>query len=206
MTFFRGSFQGSLPLGDNFVSNLHILSSGTLAATHATFSGAATTFWNALKVYLPAGTVLDNIVTTELNPANGKNVSALVNAANIAGTGVAPASPQQSCILVSLRTANASKSGRGRQYFPAPVTVALDPTGSFNATAAAAVDTAYTAMMTTINGSGQVIILHGGFTGRVNGVPQYTPLSSDPVTVAQVYRILATQRRRVNKVVRTHTT
>jgi len=206
MTFFRGSFQGSLPLGDNFVTNLHILSSGTLAATHATFSGAATTFWNSLKTYLPPQTVLDNIVTTELNPANGKNVSALVTAAAIVGTGTAPTVPQQACLLVSLRTNNASKSGRGRQYFPSPVIGVLDPTGSVSTTVAAAIDSAYTAMMTTINGSGQLVIQHGGFTGRVNDVPQYTPLSSDPVTVVQVYRILATQRRRVNKVVRTHTT
>lgn len=207
MTFFRGSFQGSLPQGDQFVSNLHILSSGTLAAVHATFAGAATTFWNALKVYLPPQTSLDNIVTTELNPANGKNVSALVNAVGIVGTGVAPAVPQQTCILVSLRTSNASKAGRGRQYFPSPVVGALDPLGTISTVSSAAIDTAYTAMMTTINGSGQLVIQHGGFTHRdPAGVPQYTPLSSDPVTVVQVYRTLATQRRRLNKVVRPHTT
>jgi hypothetical protein len=207
MTFFRGSFQGSLPQGDAFVSNLHILSSGTLAAVHATFSGAATTFWNALRVYLPPSISLDNIVTTELNPATGKNVSALVLASGLLGSGTAPAVPQQTCILVSLRTSNASKSGRGRQYFPSPVVGILDPLGTISVVAATAIDTAYTAMMTTINGSGQLVVQHGGFTGRDGaGKPIYAPLSSDPVTVVQVYRTLATQRRRLNKVVRPHTT
>jgi len=206
MTFFRGSFQGSLPQGDTFVSNLHILSSGTLAATHATFSGAATTFWNALKVYLAPSVSLDNIVTTELNPATGKNVAALVTAAGILGTGTAPSVPQQTCILVSLRTSNASKAGRGRQYFPSPVIGILDPLGTINTVSATAIDGAYTAMQTTINGSGQLVIQHGGFAGRdAAGKPIYTPLTSDPVTTVQVYRTLATQRRRLNKVVRPHT-
>ena len=205
MTYFRGSFQGSLPQGDNYVTNLHILSSSTLASVHATFSAAATTFWNAIKIYLPPTNTLDNIVTTELNPANGKNVAALVTGATIIGTGTAPAVPQQTCMLVSLRTGNASKSGRGRQYLPSPVIGALDPTGTISAVVASAVDSAYTAMQTTIGGSGSLVILHGGFTGRVNGVPQYVPLSSDVVTAVQVNRTLATQRRRTNKVPRVHT-
>lgn len=207
MTFFRGSFQGSLPQGDNFVSNLHILSSGTLSAVHATFSGAATTFWNSLKVYLSPSTTLDNIVTTELNPATGKNVGALVTASNIVGTGTNPTVPQQTCILVSLRTPNAGKSGRGRQYFPCPVIGILDPAGTISVAAATAIDTAYSAMQTVINGNGTLIIQHGGFDFRnPDGTPHYTALSSDPVTSVQVYRTLATQRRRLNKVVRPHTT
>lgn len=206
MTFFRGSFQGSLPQGDQFVSNLHILSSQPLSSVNATFVGAAETFWNALKVYLSPTTVLDNLVTTELDPATGKNAFATVKAEGIVGTGVAPSVPQQTCILVSLRTPNASKAGRGRQYFPAPVIGVLDPTGTISSAAAVAIDAAYTAMMTTINGASSLIIQHGGFTGRdANGKPQYKPLTSDPVTTVQVYRVLATQRRRTNKVVRGHT-
>lgn len=206
MTFFRGSFQGSLPQGDQFVSNLHILSSQPLSAVHATFAQAAETFWGALKVYLSPVTVLDNVVTTELDPATGKNAFAQVKAEGIVGTGTAPTVPQQTCILVSLRTPNASKAGRGRQYFPAPVIGILDPTGTISSAAAVAIDAAYTALMTSINGSSSLIIQHGGFNGRdANGKPTYKALTSDPVTVVQVSRVLATQRRRTNKVLRLHT-
>lgn len=207
MTFFRGSFQGSLPQGDQFVTNLHIQSSATLSSVHATFQQAATTFWNALKVYLSPATSLDNIVTTELDPATGKNVAALVQPGPILGTGTPPTVPQQTCILVTLRTVNASKKGRGRQYLPCPVIGTLDPTGTLSNAAAVIIDTAYGAMLTSIGGNGQPIILHGGFNGRdANGKPTYLQLSPDIITSSQVNRVLATQRRRTNKVVHLRTT
>ena len=206
MTFYRVSQRGDLPLGDTFVTNFHYESSQTLGSVHALVEQAVQTFWTTLKAHLPTVTVLRDIITTELNPANGKNVSAQETSPNIAGTGALTASPQNACILVSLRTANASKSGRGRQYYPAPVTGSLNDDGSLNNAAALAIDAAYGAMATTINGSGNLIVLHGGFTGRVNGVPQYTQLSSSVVTSTQVSEILATQRRRTNKVTPRRTT
>lgn len=206
MTFFRVSQRGSLPLGDAFVTNFHISSSQTLASVHALAAQAVTTYWGVLKTYLPGQTVLQDIITTELNPANGKNVADLVTSPAIAGTGVAPAAPQNTCILVTLRTSNASKSGRGRQYYPAPVAGDLTPAGGLVAAAAVAIDAAYGAMATSINTNGSFIVLHGGFTGRVNGVPQYVPLTSDAVTSTQVSEVLATQRRRTNKVTPTRTT
>jgi len=206
MTFYRVSQRGDLPLGDTFVTNFHVESSQALGAIHALCEQAVQTFWGVLKVHLPTETVLRDIITTELNPSNGKNVAAQETSPNIAGTGVGTASPQNACILISLRTANASKAGRGRQYYPAPVTTDLNSDGSLNNAAAVAIDGAYGALATTINGSGNLIVQHGGFTGRVNGVPQYTPLSSSVVTSTQVSEILATQRRRTNKVTPRRTT
>jgi hypothetical protein len=206
MTFFRVSQRGDLPLGDTFVTNFHVESSQVLSSIHATCEQAVVTFWGVLKAHLPVDTVLRDVITTELNPANGKNVSALETSPNIAGTGIGTASPQNACILISLRTANASKSGRGRQYYPAPVTTDLNSDGSLNNTVALAIDAAFGQLATTINGAGNLIVQHGGFTGRVNGVPQYTLLSSSVVTSTQVSEILATQRRRTNKVTPRRTT
>ena len=206
MTFYRVSQRGDLPLGDQFVTNFHVESSQALNAVHALCAQAVETFWTTLKVHLPTTAILRDIITTELNPTNGKNVAAQESSPNIAGTGVGTASPQNACILVSLRTANASKAGRGRQYYPAPVTTDLNSDGSLNNAAALAIDAAYGAMATTINGSGNLIVQHGGFDGRVNGVPTYKPLSSSVVTSTQVSEILATQRRRTNKVTPRRTT
>jgi hypothetical protein len=82
----------------------------------------------------------------------------------------------------------------------------LTPQGGLLQSTAQAIDTAYGALLTSLSPGNSMVILHGGFTGRVNGVPQYEQLTSDNVTSSQVYEVLATQRRRTNGVNRAHTT
>lgn len=205
MTYFRVSQQGILPSLDVWVSNFHVQSSNTLAAVHTAASSGLASFWNnTYKAYCTPGTTLTQVVTTELDIATGKNKQAQLTTNNIAGTGVAPSLPNQCCVLVSLRTANAGKSGRGRQYLPGLAIANLASNGTLLATTRDAIDTAYQSFINGLTSTGQVVILHGGYAGKINGVPQYKSLTSDNVTAVAVATKFATQRRRINKVQATY--
>lgn len=206
MTFFRVSAKGVLPLGDAFVTSYHVSSSRTLSQVHTTSAAALQTFWTALKVYLPAGTRYTDTVTTSLLLENGKNDQAQDDSFNVVGTGTGSAVSQQGCILITHHTAKASRAGRGRQYFPAPVLAAVDATGQLIPAAQTAIIGAYRALMTSVNASDSLVVLHGGFKKRLpDGTPEYDQLSSDPVTSAQIRNVLATQRSRTNKVTPVYT-
>lgn len=205
MTYFRVSQQGILPSLDVWVSNFHVQSSNTLAAVHTAASSGIASFWNnTFKPFVTPGTTLTQVVTTELDIATGKNKQAQLTTNNIAGTGVAPALPNQDCVLISLRTANAGKSGRGRQYLPTLAIANLATNGTMLPATRDAIDTAYQSMLNGLASTGQVVILHGGYDGRVNGVPTYKSLTSDNVTSVAVATKFATQRRRINKVQATY--
>jgi hypothetical protein len=202
MAYFRVSQRGSLPLGDEWVSNFHILSSSTTNAVHTQAGSAIASFWNnTYKAMCHTATTLDSIVTTELDPNTGKNLNAQETGYAIAGALATAAYPPQTCVLVSYRTANAGKGGRGRQYFPAPAAAHGTLTGEFVPADRDAFDTAWTSVLTGLATVGTPIILHGGFfRDKVTDAPGYKPLSSDPITNVAVAGLFATQRRRTNKV------
>jgi len=202
MAYFRVSQHGTLPLGDEWVSNFHVLSSSTTTAVHVQADSLISAFWNNTYAALCHNTVtLDSIVTTELDGATGKNLNAQESGHAIVGALATQSLPPQACVLVSYRTANAGKRGRGRQYFPPVAAAHADTNTLLNAADRNAIDTAWTAVITGFSTIGTPVILHGGFSGRDStGKPIYTQLSSDPITNVAVAGLLATQRRRTNKV------
>jgi hypothetical protein len=202
MAYFRVSQHGSLPQGDEWVSNFHVLSSSTTNAVHVQAAAAIDSFWNnTYKAMCVPQTTLDAVITTELDPATGKNLNAQETGFAVAGTVVGTALPPQTCVLVSYRTANAGKKGRGRQYFPGPATAHATASGQFVGTDRDTFDTAWTAVLTGLNTIGTPIILHGGWhRDKVTNVGSYIPLSSDAITNVAVAGLFATQRRRTNKV------
>jgi len=199
MTYFKFSAIGSLPLGDNFVTSFHVSSNSPLTTVDIACRGAWDTFWNAIAQYLPTATQLLELATIQLDSTNGKQAFSVVNPASIPGTGTAPDVSQQCSILISLRTASAAKSGRGRQYLPAPVVAATSSNGALSTAAQTAIDTAYGAMVTSINTSHSFVVLHGGFHRNPDNTVVYHPLTSDAVTATKVRNVLATQRRRTNR-------
>lgn len=206
MTFYRVSAKGRLPLGDSFITSFHVSTSRTLSQVHTSSAAALQTFWTALKPFLPAATHFTDTVTTSLLLNNGKNDQAQADSFDVIGTGAGNAVSQQAAILITHHTAKASRAGRGRQYFPAPVTAAVATDGSLAPATQTAIIGAYRALMTSINASDQLVVLHGGFIKRLpDGTVEYDQLSSDPVTSAQVRNVLATQRRRTNKVTPVYT-
>jgi hypothetical protein len=205
MTFFKFSAIGSLPLGDNFVTSFHVSSNSPLTTVDLACRGAWDTFWNAITQYLPTATQLLELSTVQLDSTNGKQAFSVVSPASIPGTGAAPDVSQQCCILISLRTASAAKSGRGRQYLPAPVVAATSSNGALSSAAQTAIDTAYGAMVTSINTSHSFVVLHGGYKKLPDGSHRYDPLTSDPVTATKVRNVLATQRRRTNRALVSYT-
>ena len=206
MTYFKCSAIGVLPLTDIFVTSFHISSNSPLSTVHTAADGAWTTFWNAITTYLPSGTELRQFKTVQLDSTNGKQAFSSETDHTIPGTGVAPDVSQNTAILVSLRTANASKAGRGRQYLPAPVSAATGPNGALTNTVRNAIDTAYGAMVTSINTTHSFVIVHGGFHRNADGTVEHRPLTSDAVTDVKVRDVLATQRRRTSSALVSYST
>jgi hypothetical protein len=165
-------------------------------------SSAIESFWNnTYKAYCNAGVALDSVVTTELDPNTGKNLNAQETGYAIVGSLATQTMPPQTCVLISYRTANAGKAGRGRQYLPAVATASSTVDGEFLPADRNAVDTAWTAVLTGLATVGTPIILHGGYhKDKVTGIVTHIPLSGDPITNVAVAGLFATQRRRTNKV------
>lgn len=202
MAYFRVSQRGSLPLGDEWVSNFHVLSSNTTAAVHTQADSLIAAFWNNTYAALCHSTVtLDSIVTTELDGGTGKNLNSQESGHAIVGGLATQSLPPQNAVLVSYRTANAGKSGRGRQYLPPVGSAHADLNGELITADRNTIDTAWTAVITGMATVGTPVILHGGFSGRdAAGAPIYKVLTSDAITNVGVAGLLATQRRRTNKV------
>jgi hypothetical protein len=171
-----------------------------VTAVHTAADSGIQAFWNnTYKALCALGTTLDAIVTTELDPGTGKNVTDQVSFHTIAGTDVGKPVPQQCCVLISYRTANASKKGRGRQYLPAITDTNVTNAGGISGSEANAIDTAWSAFLTSMQTTGTPVILHGGYhKDKVTGVVTYVPLSSDAITGIATRQEFATQRRRTN--------
>lgn len=205
MTYFKCSAIGVLPLADIFVTSFHVSSNQPLSTVHTAADGAFSTFWNAISSHIPVATVLKQFKTIQLDSVNGKQAFSLTSDHNTPGAGVAPDVSQQCSILISLKTASAAKGGHGRQYLPAPVVGSTGSNGQLSTAASAAIDTAYGAMVTSINTAHSVVVLHGGFRRNPDGSTEYIPLTSDAVTATRVRDVLGTQRRRTNNVLVSYT-
>jgi hypothetical protein len=205
MTYFKVSAIGTLPLSDIFVTSFHVLSTAALSTVHAAVNTEWSTFWSAIGAHMPIATVLKEVKTVELNGTNGKQTFALTTAHNTPGTGVAPDISQQCAVLISLRTASAAKGGHGRQYLPAPVSGSTTGNGQLSPAAQTVIDNAYGTMVTNLGSTYQVVVLHGGFHRKPDGTPEYLPLTHDVVTSTRVRDVLATQRRRTNRILVNYT-
>lgn len=135
MPLYQHRFQGVLPAGDVFVFSWWSESSVTID----TAQGAATTwitdFWNGVGAadgygtLCTAGVVVQRVTTGEITTATGQQQSLREGDVALAGTAAGSALPGDVAIVVSLRTALANRSGRGRFYLPQPAASTLAATG-----------------------------------------------------------------------------
>jgi hypothetical protein len=98
-------------------------------------------------------------------------------------------------MIVSLETAQATRWGRGRWYFPGLAANAVDSTGfHYSAAATAAAAAAFTAAVTTFAATAQLQIARRKATAHGPGAYTLTP-----VTAGKISDEIATQRRRADK-------
>ena len=196
MTHFRLVVTGALPAGDIWMSGFHVNADPGLdaATVNAAWVTAWALAWNGTGASDDLKSLIKTTVTTFEQSAtevgsDGKNITQDVQTVALAGTATDDCMAQETCPVWSLRTANASKAGRGRLYLP-PLTEAsnaangLIVSGSVTQLANAGQNT-----IQSLNGASMVVGVFHRFTNTFSDVTA--------VDVANKFRV---QRRRQNKV------
>lgn len=203
MTTFRCQATGTFAAGDIWQCGVHLQSdTGTIAdAVDAAaawwdglFSGDGDTVEGYLSLMSP-GTVYSEIVVTEIDEETDQNLGQAVAARGAGGTSESTTMPPtQVSIVVSLRTAVATRAGRGRFYLPTPSSGALSEDGTVDPDALVVVEGAAEYAWTQLAGvdpAFSLVIRHRALH------------TSTPVTAASLDTVFDIQRRRSNKIVGT---
>lgn len=190
---FGGLIDTSFPWSCNCVG----VSSSTEAAVEAVWDAAVVALWThaSLAAFFPT--------TTELTFSSTSTASALFKQTTkttlghaTAGTSASPSLPFHVAEVVTIRSALATRYGRGRFYLPPMADNAL-AAGGFTMLAAAqtALQAGMDAFFTALGGNPvlQILHRHGGGGGA------RAPLSLDPVVACDVSDGFVTQRRRADK-------
>jgi hypothetical protein len=199
MPIYRLTAKGHLPQGEQFVFTLHAQNAGgTLAGAGSAWHTAIGLLWNgvatpadSIKQCVPTTIGIDASVVDQLNALTGKNDAQLVTSEALVGTNAADPLVNQDSVVVSLRTAKATKAGRGRFYLP-PFGEDQTTAGLLLATPQGQVSTAAQKMVQSLNGAGYIV---GVFHRKTNTI--------DAVVSVDVSNVVGTQRRRRDKIVPT---
>lgn len=192
-----GLLNGNFPWSINSVLSSSSAESGVATAWDTAIRGIWT---NAtLKPYIPTTVTMDE---TSVSTASAvfKQTTKTVTSGSDAGTSTDVALPFHTCEIVTFRTANATKWGRGRWYLPPLATNALAADGfSILAAAQSAMQTALNAYFAAVGSTYQHVILHRKATaGGVRAA-----FTTDPVTQCDIPSTFAVQKRRADKLVPT---
>lgn len=197
MTFYRLTAKGHLPQGEVFSFTLHCQNiGGTTSGAGAAWHTALGLLWNgvaspadSIKQCIPTSIGIDASVVDALDALTGKNDEQLVTAETLVGTNATDPLVNQDAVVVSLRTAKATKAGRGRFYLP-PFGEDQTTAGLLLATPRGQVATAAQKMVQSLNGAGYTV-----------GIFHRSSITQDAVVSVDVSNVVGTQRRRRDKIV-----
>ncbi len=141
MPLYQHRFSGVLPPGDIFVFSWWSDTSLTIDASHGNAVTWASTAWDGpggvdgVETLLTPGVVLTRITTGLITVETGQQQSLRETTVNLPGTAAGGSLPSEVALVVSLRTALANRSGRGRFYLPTLAASAADTDGTVLAAA-----------------------------------------------------------------------
>ena len=114
MALFRHIVKGVFP-GEVWTFGLHTTGSITLNAAQAAWVAAINDFWSTeLAAVYCTDVEIQALSTAELSQPTGKQITRLETQVSHVGTNAAACLPFQIAPVVSLRTALATRAGRGR--------------------------------------------------------------------------------------------
>lgn len=190
-----GTLEGGFPWSITMVST----SSDSESAAQTVWDNGIVAMWGnaAFNALMPAGTVLTYTQTSTAN-ASFKQTTKTTNTHSTPGTATAGL-PFQVAEVVTWRSAQATKWGRGRWYLP-PIGVTALATAGFvlSTTAVSDIVTAVNAGLTVWVGSLNFQILH-----RKNTLTGPLADTLTPIASGDVSNKLVIQRRRADKYVPT---
>lgn len=187
---YRLRAQGTLP-GETFSFGLHVDGAGgDSAAALTAWTTAIGDFWNdvtdGVKSLFTADVVITGLDAAELDPVTGKQLSRSETGTTLTGTAAGEMLPHEVALVVSMRTALATRSGRGRFYLP-PLAVSKVDGGLVLAAAA----------LQAVNGAALLVNTLQG--AAYNPVILHPDQSTTPVNKVDVGNVFDVQRRRRNK-------
>lgn len=204
MTNFMHTASGILPGGFPWSFTLKSTGSISEAAAQTLWAAAINSFFTTAGVaalYSTAWSVTSTSTSTA--SASWKQTTKTTTNTTHAGTAATQELPDQMSMIVTARTANATKSGHGRMYFPAPVAAALAVGGGglISAGSLTTLAGALSTQMTTL--------VTGGLSLQLltrKATLNRPALSLQTVTGLEIVNKLGVQRRRADKLVVSRTT
>lgn len=199
MAFYLAQAAGLLSSTFPWSMNAVLSGSASEAATATAFDTAFRAIFTqaSLAPYIPT-TV--EITQTSVSTAGATflQTTKTTTVATTAGTGTDGALPFHTTEIITFRTANATKWGRGRWYFP-PLGYNALAAGGFQILAAAqtALQDGLNAYFTSVGSTYQHVILHKKTTAGGARLA----FSTDVVTKCDIPSTFAVQRRRADKIV-----
>lgn len=195
MTVFRHVAKGTFP-GESWSFTLHTEGTIALTAAQAAWHSALGTFWTgSLDALVNENVSLTESSTASLSDSTGAQISRLSDDESLPGVATQGLLPPQCTVAVSLRTALATRAGRGRFYLPTfdkgTVTVSggrLDST-SITATVTAAGD-----LLASLIADDLTPVIYSR-----------SALTTQPITQYDVGDVIDTQRRRRDKLIEVRT-
>ena len=100
--------------GEVWSFTLHSSGSLTNTAANGAWVGAFQAFWNATGQLYCSTVGVDELSTAELDQTTGKQRTRVATGSALAGSNAGPCLPFQVAPVVSLRTALATRAGRGQ--------------------------------------------------------------------------------------------
>lgn len=204
-TMTQNVLQWALPAGDIAQSSLWVYYGGgpTTAQAHTAFKTAwVDSFWpsgaGGGKPLFHSGVVLNQVETRVVNITTGKVITTAKTSYSRAGTGATGSSPNECSICMTLRTALAGPSNRGRAYMPPPATAVLDSVGNI---LSASVSTLVTAFATATTAMDAVTT----YTSASVCVWSRKNLNFNAIVSVEAGTVVDAQRRRRNALVETRT-
>lgn len=188
MALFKHTLHGTFP-GEIWSFGVHTLGNVTVAAAEAAWANASDAFWDQAGLLFANEITVSSTSTAELDQATGRQLTRVETPSSLAGTAATESLPFQCAPAVSLRTALATRSGRGRFYAPS-LAVEFVAAGKMTAAARTALLNGTVGMATALTGAGLTLVLYGR-----------TSHATQEVTSVDVGDVIDTQRRRRNKLV-----
>ena len=201
MPVFRHRATGRFGDGEQWTFGIYSEGSGSVDAAATAWDNAVSAFFSTELAARISDTVTTlSTSTASIDETTGRQITRRELTNTSGGTSTSPSLPYQVTPVVSLRTALATRAGRGRFYVPS---LAVDQVADGRMLPDAQSDLADSAvaMMDALGTGGLVpVIFHR--TGSP-GVPQF---STTQVIMIDVGDVLDTQRRRRNKLVESRET
>lgn len=190
MTVYIHRLDGTTP-GEAFSTTLHTESNNDITSSHAAWN-AAVNLWLSTAVLLLYATTTEftTISTASLDNITGKQVNRAESSLGpVPGTATGSMLPPQCAVVVSTRSAIATRGGRGRMFWPAPAASTLNA-GRFDLTARSTLATAAGSALDSLITAGETPVIWSR-----------AKLATTPINAVDVGDVFDTQRRRRDKLI-----